>query len=151
MGKRKKVRDYREGLFEYTDAEGKNRVGRKTPICDFCCGDPEEFPIRWSYPVGFMPINLGGVMTRSDDDWGACAECHALIEQLPRSRAALLARIVTVQFDTYAPDTEISASDMTRLLSNLAVHIANFEAARLGPAVPEEEFQPPPELRPDDG
>jgi hypothetical protein len=151
VAKRKRARDYRADLFKYEDAEGKQRVGRHTPICDFCSGDPEEFPIRWSYPVGPMPVNLGGVITRSDDDWAACAECHALIEQLPKSRSQLIARIVTVQMDTYAPGATMKRSDMAELIARLALHLVRFENARLGPAESESNFEPPPEMRPDEG
>lgn len=45
-------------------------------VCDFCTGTP----VTWSYPCGPVIIDSPTGRHVSTDPWGACDECHALIE-----------------------------------------------------------------------
>lgn len=141
---------FEKDLQYYIDDEGKQRVERETPICDFCCGDPEEFPIKWSYPTGEMPIDLSGPICASDDNWGACDECHKLIKHMTETwsdRTPLMARIIRVQFERFSPNgmkdfVEMEMLDQVKFISDLNNLLHQWHKARLGPPFPEGEFDP---------
>lgn len=70
--------------FEFPDLGNLELISGKG-ICDFC--SPPQ-PSVWVYPcktfemptLPGMTTAMGGRIALSDGDWGACAECAALIE-----------------------------------------------------------------------
>lgn len=132
--------DYLADAVEYTDTDGKRRVSRFTPICDFCCGEPDKHPIEWSYPAGEMAVVVSGAIDRSDDPWGACKDCHFLIER--DSWRLLAKRSAAVQLKRFA-GTEwraLSREQQEALTVPLEAQFALFRAARTGP--PTRDFDP---------
>lgn len=67
-------------------------------VCDFCLAPAPA----WEYPCAPVPI-AGYLIGASDDEWGACDECHRLIEQ--ESIGALVERMVTEQPRNVPPGT----------------------------------------------
>lgn len=45
-------------------------------VCDFCT----TTPVAWSYPCGLVILETPVGTHVSNDPWGACTECHDLIE-----------------------------------------------------------------------
>ena len=118
----------------YVREDGHMAVDRFEPICDFCNGNPKELPIEWSYDARPMTIDLGGLISASDDAWGACQKCHELIEA--RDWPALADRCIeiqTIRFGVAVPE-EFKAT--------LIEHFQKFDAHRIGEAIPEDEFDP---------
>lgn len=62
--------------IHYLGDQGEHRVMGHDEVCDFCCVQPPT----WEYPAAEMEIVGHPEMDASDDEWGACDDCHALIE-----------------------------------------------------------------------
>lgn len=127
-----------DGYFEYEDASGVIRAGRHSPICDFC--STKKLPITWNYPTGPVEINLGGSINASDDDWAACDPCHVLIEQ--EKWQALAHHCLEVQLAEYSEGEHWTPIMKAQAMRAMMKHFQTWTEARLGPAIPEEEWQP---------
>lgn len=135
-------------VVKYTDPKtGERSLSRFDPICDFCCGDPKEFPIRWSYPAGLVPLVLqpaGAEM--SNDAWGACDECHALIEAGEYEKLA--DRCLEIQMQRFPVPALKAAQPKQReeilasVKRDMLIQFEKFQAKRKGEAIPEDEFDP---------
>lgn len=117
----------------YMDAEGKMRARwREGEVCDFCM-TPNP---TWEYPAGEVEITVNPVITNSDDSWGACDECHKLIEA--GDMEALAVRSDSVQRALHPPNDEYYYPPRNAARRMLIEHFSRFMAARTGPAIPYE-------------
>lgn len=104
-------------------------------VCDFCLAPAPA----WEYPCGPVPIAGVGPIGASEDEWGACDECHRLIEQA--SVGALVERIVTEQRRNIPPGTEhggqvVAYPPLPIARRHARENVAAFMDARTGPARP---------------
>lgn len=132
--------DYTSDLVgPYQAEDGTLRYDRFTPICDFCNGDPKDYPIEWSYDASEMSIELGGLFSMSDDAWAACEGCHELIEKRDWDELAeRCLKIQTARFGDLLPVP--NAWELTKIA--LIDHFKKFDDHRIGEAIPEAEFDP---------
>lgn len=64
------------GLRFYDGPDGKRRVERRKPLCDFCMDDNVE----WGFACTDEEVDLySEIAQKSDDDWAACDTCKELI------------------------------------------------------------------------
>lgn len=97
-------------------------------VCDFCTGTPVAF----SYPCGPVVIDTPIARHVTTDPWGACAECHALIEASDHD--AIVERAVeraAGEFGGTIPD-ELRAM----LAESFATVQRQFHLERLGAPLP---------------
>lgn len=139
--------DFNEGIEIVTERDGTRHAQREPgkEICDFCCGDPEQFPIRWTYPTGLIVIAGHPVIDASCDDWAACDACHELIEK--DALAALAARSLDVQIARFGPEhilgkATMSAAERAGALEHVQRHFTTWSAARTGDAYADEPAAP---------
>lgn len=96
-------------------------------VCDFCLTPGPT----WEYPAAPMEIVGHPLIDRSDDEWGACDECHRLIEA--HNIGALVERLVKVQGQhQIGPDVKLKPLPLAR--REARQNILRFMDARLGPA-----------------
>lgn len=96
-------------------------------VCDFCTGTPNVA----RYPCGLVVFEAPTGTHVSSDPWGACAECHALIEADDRDG---LARRSLRAFTAENPHADREA--VHAVATMLADVQGRFFAARLGDAQP---------------
>ncbi|WP_028058276.1 hypothetical protein [Candidatus Solirubrobacter pratensis] len=134
--------DY-DPLYERYEENGRTYVRRADHqiVCDFCLApDP-----TWGYPAAEMEIvgqHPGGV-NRSDDDWSACEECHALIEA--HNVGGLVERMATFQ-PVHVPPNPVLGIYYAPLPLRRRVHRRNvlrFMDARKGPPYREQSPRSP--------
>lgn len=96
-------------------------------VCDFCL-TPNP---TWEYPAAPMEIVGHPLINRSDDEWGACDDCHRLIEA--HKIGALVERLVKVQGEhQIGPGVSLKPLPVAR--REARHNILRFMDARLGPA-----------------
>jgi hypothetical protein len=113
----------------YTDPEAlhlRARLKGGVQVCDFCLkADPE-----WTYPAGPVEIVGHPVYTDSDDDWGACDDCHSAIERDDIGHLVYrMVRLQPIHGHIHADELE---SDEIRAAIAL-VNARRFMLARSGP------------------
>jgi hypothetical protein len=109
--------------------DGATYLEPTQPICDFCLGpDP-----TWEFPAARMPIKGHPLIDQSDDEWGACDECKALIEA--HKLGPLVERCVEGQLAMEIPANFAKLSPAL-LRRTLRENLLRFMDARRGPAVP---------------
>lgn len=120
------------GRTLFTREEVKGTVVETAPgqvVCDFC-GAPS---VAWSYPCGEMPIVGHHVITRTDDDWAACDNCHALIEAGNIDR---MARAMVERQRKNVNNPAFIPLPRRRALRNQRINLIRFMKARIGDAEP---------------
>jgi hypothetical protein len=124
----------------YESPTGKKRVVLKggQTVCDFCLAPNPE----WSYPCQEVDIIGHAVINRSDDDWGACDECHALIEADAMDK--LVDRMVKWQKIHRPPSGAWGYPPEHLMWAFLHQNVLSFMKGRTGPA--ERELHIPPDL-----
>jgi hypothetical protein len=96
-------------------------------VCDFCT----DIPVTFRYPCGLVVYETPVGTHVSSDPWGACSDCHALIEANDRNG------LVERSLQTFvARDGEPPAEDRALIVAMLRDVQASFFAARLGDAQP---------------
>lgn len=110
------------------DAEGKLRATRidGVEVCDFCLA-PEP---KWEYPAADMEV-VSSIIDRSDDPWGACEECHRLLEASDID--GLIARMVREQPIHYPPSSLLSYPEPEQARLICRRNVLRFMDARSGP------------------
>lgn len=96
-------------------------------VCDFCTATP----VTWSYPCGPVIIDTPLVRHVSTDSWGACDECHALIEA--DEHDVIVLRAVKKAIAEVGP---IPESILVTLVESIATVQRQFHAERLGAPLP---------------
>ena len=116
-------------LTIYETPSGKRRVVRKggSVVCDFCLApDPP-----WTYPCGPVRIIGHRVINASDDPWGACDGCKALIEA--GDIGPLVERMIKYQKIHHPPDASTYYPPVPIMRVGLRKNVVAFMAARTGP------------------
>lgn len=113
----------------YLDDRGIERVRRRAggEVCDFCL-EPDP---AWTYPAALMEVIGHPVITHSDDEWGACDECHRLIEA--HDLGGLVERTVTMQPRHHPPDPLVRYPPLPLFRRLARRNILRFMDARTGP------------------
>ena len=109
-------------------AKTRARLRSGEEVCDFCM-TPNP---TWDYPAGEMQITVHHVITNSDDNWGACDECHRLIEA--NYIDMLVDRCIEVQMQLHPPGDTYTYPPIQAMRSRLKLHFRRFMSARTGPA-----------------
>jgi hypothetical protein len=96
-------------------------------VCDFCT----DIPVVVAYPCGLVVVETPIGTHASSDPWGACADCHAMIEA--NDRDGLVQRS-SANFAREQGAT--SAEDLAFIARMIRDVQAGFFAARLGDPQP---------------
>ena len=95
-------------------------------VCDFCSGTP----VVWCYHVFPLPIVVDtgvGVLAGSKDDWAACADCKALVDD--ENREALFERSLGVF------KGDLSPKEVTSFAGGVASIQEQFFSLKNGPGI----------------
>lgn len=121
--------DQFERYIDRATARARVRRTDNVEVCDFCL---IEGP-TWDYPAGEMEIVGHPLINRSDDEWGACDECHDLIEA--GNVNGLVYRMVYIhRWHDHGGDPRIQNQPLALARRNARTNVLAFLDARTGPA-----------------
>ena len=121
----------------YEDGKGIRRTVLKggRVVCDFCLAPNPG----WTYPAGFTAIYGHHLIDVSDDEWGACDDCHVLIEAV--NIEGLVERMAEMQPVHSPPDKQHVYPPLAVRRRISRQNVIAFFKARSGPA--EHDSYPP--------
>lgn len=98
---------------------------RGEPMCDFCLLRGPT----WEYPATLMPLKGHPLVDATDDEWGACDECHDLIEA--KRIGPLVERCVNGHIEAATAGVRVPPTPILR--RELREKLLRFFDARTGP------------------